>query len=89
MPYLYSSPNDKLCMLRGIPEKDGERSVQAFWDGSKDRWVTHVSTIVSPDTVSTLLHTTPVDCPIPTSDLKEEAEESSRHDSIKIFVDLA
>jgi hypothetical protein len=74
-------------MLRGIPEKEGDKIVQAFWDGSKDRWITHVSTRVSPDTVSSLLHTAPVDCPIPTAALKEEAEESCRWIFFDIDVD--
>ncbi len=78
MPYLYSGPEDKLCMLRGLPEKEGDRQVHAFWDGSKDRWVNHVSTRVSPDAVSTLMHTAPVDAPIPPAILKQESEESCR-----------
>ena len=82
MPYLYAGPDDKLCMLRGVHEKDGEKPLQAFWDGSKDRWVSHVSTRVSPDAVSTLLHTTPVDAPIPPAMLKQEAEDSCRQYSI-------
>ena len=69
-------------MLRGLPEKEGDRPVQAFWDGSKDRWVTHVSTRVSPDAVSTLMHTAPVDAPIPPAILKQESEESCRQSLI-------
>ena len=80
MPYLYSGPDDQLCMLRGENE-DSEKGIQLYWDGSKDRWISHVSTRVSPDTVSTLLHTSPVDVPIPATALRQEAEETIRFKS--------
>ena len=60
MPWLYSGPDDKVCQLRGIAAEedctqDGANVGSAprqFWDGSRDRWVSEVSTRVDPDAVS-------------------------------------
>jgi hypothetical protein len=63
MPWLYSGPDDKVCQLRGIAaeedcDQDGVNVGSAprqFWDGSRDRWVSEVSTRVDPDAVSDVL----------------------------------
>jgi len=63
MPWLYSGPDDKVCQLRGIAEEDcaqdgganGASAPRQFWDGSRDRWVSEVSTRVDPDAVSNVL----------------------------------
>ena len=63
MPWLYSGPDDKVCQLRGIAAEehcaqDGANVGSAprqFWDGSRDRWVSEVSTRVDPDAVSDVL----------------------------------
>ena len=81
MPYLYEGPEDSICSLRGVPE-EAEAEAQAFWDGSKDRWVTHVLTSVAPDNVASVLHTSssrsPIDKPIPKALLRKEADENIR-----------
>jgi len=61
MPWLYSGPSDNLCQLRGVEEDHGESihgggeeegaETGKFWDGSRDRWVSVVSTRVNPDAV--------------------------------------
>ena len=61
MPWLYSGPSDNLCQLRGVEEDHGESihgggeeeggETGKFWDGSRDRWVSVVSTRINPDAV--------------------------------------
>jgi hypothetical protein len=67
MPYLYASPDDHFCQLRGFDEDSDEgggpvaageggaggeaREPRRFWDGSRDRWISVVSARVDPDAV--------------------------------------
>ncbi len=75
MPWLYADPDDRVCRLRGVdedagagPDEGGEggegggaagQLARRFWDGSRDRWISVVSTRVDPDVV----RLRPVRCP--------------------------